>query len=81
MIDKIFEMIMEEARSRGGDDLSWSILDVVNEVLIKIMDKFEELNEHFLDWMPDDMEELGKRKNLPLFIEQAKKHKRGEKLT
>jgi len=77
MIDKVFKAFMDEARSREGDDLSWKMFEVLKELDTKIMDYFEELNEHFMDWLPDDMEELGKAKFATLAQEAKKKHDRG----
>ncbi|MBA7495643.1 hypothetical protein ES702_06232 [subsurface metagenome] len=72
MIDKIFEMIMEEARSRKGPDLSLKLCSVVQDLDVKIMDTMAELNEHFMDWLPDDPEELGKVKD-SAFLKEVKR--------
>lgn len=77
MIDKIIEAFMEEARSREGDDLSWKMFEVLAELDAKLMDLFEQLNEDFMVWLPDDMEEIGKAKFATLAQEARKKHDRG----
>jgi len=77
MIDKIFEMILEEAKSRKGPDFSLKLCSVVQELDVKIMDKFAELNEHFMDWLPDDPEELGKVKDSAFLKEVKRRHDRG----
>lgn len=77
MIDKIFEMIIEEAKTRKAPDLSRQLCIVVQELDVKIMDKFQELNDHFMDWWPDDMEEYGKVKDSTFLKEVKKRHDRG----
>lgn len=67
MIDKIFDMIIQEATKRGGKYLSWKLYDVCLELDAKIMEAFEELNPDFYVWLPDDPEELATNKgNLDL---------------
>lgn len=58
MIDKIFELILEEAKTRKGRDFSAQLFEVCNELEAKIRDKFEELNPDFMVRLPDDPEEL-----------------------
>lgn len=76
MIDKVFEAFMEEARSRGGDDLSWKMFEVLAELDTAIMDKFEELNPDFMVWLPDDPEELARGKLTTQEQEALQRHGR-----
>lgn len=77
MIDKIFEMIIEEAKTRKAPDLSRQLFIVVQELDVMIMDKLAELNEHFMDWWPDDPEELGKVKDSAFLKEVKERYDRG----
>lgn len=40
MMDKIFEMMMKEARSRPGDDLYVKVQDVIFELNVRILKSF-----------------------------------------
>lgn len=62
MIDKIFDMIIQEARKREGPDLSWKLLRVCAEIEVKIMHTFEELNPNFNVWETDDEEDYAQGK-------------------
>lgn len=77
MIDKIFDMLIKEALSRPGQDLSHKLFTVVGELDAKLMAKFEELCPDFNEWLPDDQEELGKANFKPLAQEAKKKYDRG----
>lgn len=76
MIDKIIEAFMEEARTREGKDLSWKMFEVLTELDAKLMEMFEELNEDFMKWLPDDMEELGKANDTAFSKEVKRRHDR-----
>lgn len=77
MIDKVFEVFMEEANTRPGKDLSEKMFSVLTELDAKLMDKFEELNSDFMVWLPDDPEELAKGKDNIIIKEVRKRHDRG----
>jgi len=77
MLDKIFEMILEEAKTRKGHDLSLKLCIVVQQLHLKIIDKLEDLDEHLFDWLPDDPEELGKVKDSKFLKEVKRRHDRG----
>lgn len=76
MIDKIFEMIMKEARTREGEDLSWKLFYVLTELDAKLMEKFEELNPDFMVWLPDDPEELAKPRGIKYLKNLRRNHDR-----
>jgi len=77
MIDKIFEMILEEAKKREGADLSRKLYAVCLELDAKVMEKFEELNPDFYVWLPDDPEELAWNKPGAYEKEVKRRHDRG----
>jgi len=60
MIDKIFDMLIQEASKRKGKDLSHNLFYVCCELDAKIMEAFEELNPDFYHWLPDDPEDMNK---------------------
>lgn len=60
MIDKIFDMLIQEASKRKGKDLSHKLYEVCLELDAKIMEVFEELNPDFYLWLPDDPEDMNK---------------------
>jgi len=59
MIDKIFEMLLKEARSRPGDDFFYKLSMVILELEDKIVDFMEEVTSHDWDDFPSE-EELAK---------------------
>lgn len=77
MIDKIFEMFMEEAKTRPGKDLTHKMFYVLTELDAKIMEKFEELNPDFMVWLPDDPEELAWNSPKAYKEEVKRRHDRG----
>lgn len=59
MIDKIWEMILKEARSKPGDNIHAQLDLVFMEITIKVCDFLEEHDSHMYDDLPSE-EELEK---------------------